>query len=161
MGYQSALPPVKCRLNNDTRSQMKKERKKKFLSSRTPSGVQSELKTCTLISLSVPSPPLFCFVARFIRSIINERVSERIEGGVGDGRKRFFFARYSWYRSSHTERRNSEKYLGTSMAGIDFRPGRTFSRRTMVYQPLLQRISLSLSLCPPTRVFVPSMCARS
>lgn len=34
------------------------------------------------------------------------------------------------------------------MAGIDFRPGRTFSRRTMVYQPLLQRISLSLSLSP-------------
>lgn len=69
---------------------MKKERKKKFLSSRTPSGVQSELKTCTLISLSVPSPPLFCFVARFIRSIINERESERIEGGVGDGKGKDF-----------------------------------------------------------------------
>ena len=77
-----------------------------------------------------------------------------------EGRKRFFFARYSWYRSSHTERRNSEKYLGTSMAGIDFRPGRTFSRRTMVYQPLVpvQRISLSLSLFLSSDACICTLC---
>lgn len=45
------------------------------------------------------------------------------------------------------------------MAGIDFRPGRTFSRRTMVYQPLLQRISLSLSV--PRRVYLYPLCVHA
>lgn len=47
------------------------------------------------------------------------------------------------------------------MAGIDFRPGRTFSRRTMVYQPLLQRISLSLSLSVPRRVYLYPLCVHA
>lgn len=46
------------------------------------------------------------------------------------------------------------------MAGIDFRPGRTFSRRTMVYQPLVpvQRISLSLSLFLSSDACICTLC---